>query len=329
MLIKELLLSYYNTQCLLTVAELNIADHLEKNSKSITELAILTHTYEDKLYRVMRFMAEQGVFDELPNKIFSINQESKLLLSDSVENLNDFIRLHGKYFYPAATELLQNVGSNKSSFEIKFGKSAGQYFIDHPEAGEIYNTAMKNNSEMMGKRIAEIYNFTPYPTIIDIGGGIGSLIAKILTKYPTHKGINFDIPELQTKSEQYLKSQGIAARCQYIGGSFFDGVPENGDLYILKAILHGKDDEKAIQILKHCHRVMHSTGKLILITRVITPGQHYADACVNDINMLNATSGENRSLETFETLLTKAGFSITDVIHIEGSHHIIEAQKQK
>ena len=63
MLVKELLLRYHDTQCLLAVNELSIANHLRLKGKPISELALLTHRKEEKIYRIMRYLTSRGLFD--------------------------------------------------------------------------------------------------------------------------------------------------------------------------------------------------------------------------------------------------------------------------
>ena len=39
------------------------------------------------------------------------------------------------------------------------------------------------------------------------------------------------------------QASGVEARCEIVGGSFFDGVPAGADAYIMRTILHDWDDE--------------------------------------------------------------------------------------
>src|SRR5947208_1068581 len=116
MLIKDILFGYYDTQCLYAIAKLNIADHLLSGPKSISELAQLTQANEKKLFRIMRFMSAKNLFDELPNKVFQLNQESQYLVSSTLGNLNNFICLHAEYFYQAASEISNSLKTDTTSF---------------------------------------------------------------------------------------------------------------------------------------------------------------------------------------------------------------------
>lgn len=327
MLIKELLFGYYDTQCLFTVTKLNIADYLKDGEKSINELAQLTQTDEKKLYRIMRYMAAKKVFDELPNKIFQLNGASQYLVASNQGSIKHFVQLHAHYFYQAAAELSSSIENDKSAFELKFGKIADSYLKENAAASQIYNTAQRENSELVGKLIVGIYDFSSYKTIVDVGGGIGSLLTAILLKNKNSHGINYDLPALQKTAEAYFKENHVAERCQYVGGDFFKSVPSGGDLYILKAILHGKSDDDVIKVLNHCKEALPSQGKILLIERLINKAEkNFVDACVNDINMLTVTNGSVRSVEEFEVLIEKSGLAITKIYPVQDALAIIEIQ---
>ncbi|VVC75572.1 Multifunctional cyclase-dehydratase-3-O-methyl transferase TcmN [Aquicella siphonis] len=327
MLIRDLLFAYYDTQCLYVAACLNIADHLQSGPKSIAELAGLARSNEDKLYRIMRYLSAKGLFDELSGRVFQINPESACLVSSRSGGLKHFIRLHSQYFYPAASELLNSLRSDLSPFELQFGKPSGQYFQDNVEAGEVYHHAMMENSEWFARQAVEAYDFSPYQTLVDIGGGIGTLLAAILLKYKNAKGINFDLPELQEPAERYFKTKGLASRCRFIGGDFLEGIPAGGDLYIMKSVIHGKDDSMALRLLGQFKPFLAPPVKLLVMERVLQgSGAVYLQACLNDINMLNVTRGRVRTYAEYEELFTRSGLTINKLYELQNAFCIMEVQ---
>jgi hypothetical protein len=326
MLIKDILYGYYNTQCLYTVSKLRIAEHLKTGSKSITELASLEHCDENQLYRIMRFLSAKGLFDELNDQIFSLNEESNYLLSSTSGNLKNFIDLHALYFYQAATKIFESMSAKSTPFEIKFGKPAWKLFEERPDVGQIYNVAMQEVSEYYGKLAIKKYDFSLYKTIVDVGGGLGSFLVNILRSNASANGINFDLPSLQDDAERYFIQEGMSLRCQYIAGNFFETIPATGDLYIFKAIFHGKTDEQALRILHNTKRVLPTHAKLLLIERMITHDDNFIDGCLNDINMLNITNGCVRTLEEYKELFKVSGFSISQIEPLEDALQMIELQ---
>ncbi len=324
MLIKKMLFAYYETQCLYAVSQLKIADHLKSNKKSISELAVLTACDENKLYRLLRFVSAKGLFDELPERIFSLNDESHFLLSSTAGNLNHFIHLHSDYFYQAASEISNSLQSELSAFEVKFGKPAWRLFEEDQQLGHLYHSAMQDLSDYYGKLAVKRYDFSSYRTIIDVGGGLGSFLVNILKENRLAKGINFDLPILQQEAEIYFKKENLVTRLQYIAGSFFEFIPTGGELYVFKAIFHGKTDEQALLILNNTKKVLPKNGKILLVERMITSDSDFVEGCVNDMNMLTVTRGVVRTFEEYHALFSASGFIITKNEALDGAIKMLE-----
>ena len=54
-------------------------------------------------------------------------------------------------------------------------------------------------------------------------------------------------------------------------GNVFEGLPPEGDLYIVKSVLMDESGEGANAILAACKRAMKPAGKLMVIERVLAP----------------------------------------------------------
>lgn len=328
MLIKDMLFAYYQTQCLYIVSELRIADYLEHAPCSVSKLASRINVDENKLYRIMRFISSLGLFDEVSDKTFQLNEESKYLLTSSKNNIGNFIKLHGEYFYTSATKMLDSLELGTTPFELQFGEISAKYFTSNAKAKIVYNEAMKENSELVAREIIHIYDFSKYKNIIDIGGGIGSLLANILLEHKLAHGINFDLPELKELSTHYLQGKQILEGCKFIGGDMFKNIPSNGDLYLMKAILHGKSDEIVIKLLSLVKQVLNPNRPLLLIERVIISAnsQDNLNCYINDINMLNVTQGYVRNFDEYKTILEQVGFVIVRIYPISDSLSIFECK---
>lgn len=326
MLVTELLLSYYKTQCLYVISELDIANELRYGPKSAKHLAEFKSVNADKLYRILRFLASQGLFKENEEGLFELNDESKKLLHNEESALKNFIKLHATCFYQSAEEIINAIATDASPFELKYNAGAHSYFLDNPMFGDMYNTAMSENSQCYSQLLLAIYDFSSYGKIIDIGGGFGTLLILILQKYQNTIGIVFDLPQLKSKAEENIVSNRLGERCRYISGSFFESIPEGGDIYILKAILHGKNDHMAMDILNNIKVSMKQDSKILIIDRLIDRECDYELACINDINMLNVTRGFDRTKQQFECLIKACGLFIQNIYYLEDAHFCIEIQ---
>jgi len=323
-MISKLLYGYIITQCLYVAAKLNIADHLENGSKSIEELATLTDTHYDSLNRVLRCLVTHGIFQIDENDRYALNDDALELLSDNENTLKDYVILCGEELYQSAGELLFTVKTGKSSFEKIYKQSHWQYLECHSDKAQIFHNAMEKGSQKLHDEILKHYDFSSYKQIVDVGGGKGHLLCDILAKYPATDGIVFDLKHAEQLSNEYVNSRNLEKRCQFISGNFFESIPENADLYLLKTILHDWSDEHALNILRNCKRAMKENSKLLIIEKVvnITPND---TALLGDINMLAMYSGKERTLTEFQSLLNQAGLQLNCKINTDTAFSIVEA----
>ena len=157
------------------------------------------------------------------------------------------------------------------------------------------------------------YNFGLFSRVVDVGGGQGALLAGILGAHATTRGILFDQPHVVAGADELLRKAGVAERCEVVGGSFFERVPEGGDAYLLKAILHDWEDDAAITILQACRRAIGSGRRLLVLERLIAPPNEAPDAKFSDLNMMVSPGGRERTREEFAALFAAAQFRLVSV----------------
>jgi hypothetical protein len=189
---------------------------------------------------------------------------------------------------------------------------------------------MTGASEGEISAILAAYDFSPNRRIVDVGGGRGHLLAAILGINPDASGILFDLPSVVEDARAYVASKGVLSRCQLIGGSFFEGVPEGGDLYVPKSVTNSFTDETCEALLSACRRAMNSRARLLVIDGVMpsgpdVPAQALASVALRDIAMLVMQAGRQRTEEEFRALLGSAGFAIRQVLPA-GSFSILVAE---
>lgn len=219
-MLVETLYGYKGTQCLYVAAKLNIADHLAQGNKSTDELARLTHTHSDALYRVLRCLASLGIFEEKENRLFALNKSAEPLLTDSSDSIKDFIILCGEELYQAASDLLYSTTTGQPAFPHIYGMSHWEYLEKNPAKAEIFHHAMDIGSRPIVAEIIANYDFSNCRTIIDVGGGKGLLTTEILAKNPNLHGIVFDLENATKLAAEYIAQKDIANRCDIVAGDF-------------------------------------------------------------------------------------------------------------
>ena len=121
----------------------------------------------------------------------------------------------------------------------------GSYRAAHPEEGAIFDAAMTDIMRRANAHLLAAYDFGRFATVVDVGGGRGAFLGAVLDANPEMRGILFDQPHV-------VDGAVVGERCEVVGGSFFDAVPEGADAYLLKAVLHDWEDDDALAILARC-----------------------------------------------------------------------------
>jgi hypothetical protein len=237
------------SRCVSLAAELAIADLLANGPKGIAALAMATGTRPDSLYRVLRLLTSVGVFDELENRQFRNNALSSTLINGAEHSVRHYARWFGRELHwrmYSGLETSVRTGRPWAGNEYS-DKTPFQVLAECPVDQEVFNHTMAEFSEADGPAIALSYDFGRYQTIVDIGGGHGTLAACIAAKAPQANITVIDLPHVIQSAREQLSGGGVAKQISFKGVSFFDALTGPVDLCVLKHILHDWDDEAAVR----------------------------------------------------------------------------------
>jgi hypothetical protein len=322
----SLINGYRISQAINVAATLRIADHLKDGRpRSADELASVTESNADGLYRVLRALAAVGVFKEEEGKKFTSTPMSDCLRTDSATPVSGWAMLSGSgYVWEAWSNLFHSARTGENAFQYLNGKSVWSYRLDHPEQAVIFNRAMTEMSRGSAEAVVRAYDFSAFQRIADIGGGQGLMLAAILATHPKMRGTLFDQPEVVAGAKAVLQSFGVADRCDFVGGSFFDTAPEGHDAYVMRSVIHDWDDAESIAILKVVRRAMPETAKLLLIERLIGQPNDMPEGKFMDLYMLVLPGGRERTSQEYAALFEKSGFKLARITPA-GRGAVIEA----
>jgi O-methyltransferase domain len=310
------------------MAEYKIADKLAAGPKAVETLAQETALNEDVLRRVLRALAQYGVFRETADGRFENSDLSLYMRSDVEPSLRESILfLNHNVSLRAWLELEQSLKDGKSHFVDVNGAPLFELLERDKSLNEHFAKSMINLYGPEGAKIASGYPFGQFRTLIDVGGGQGHILAAILSAHTETRGAVFDIEPTAALARNFLLNRGLADRCDAVGGSFFVEVPSGYDVYILKSILHDWDDIKATEILKTCRQAIPQQGRLLIIEEVVVPRQMVGSPHrFVDLEMLVHFGGKERTELEYDKLLRSAGFSLERVVPIKDSFlSVIEA----
>ncbi|MCX6268667.1 MAG: methyltransferase [Bacteroidetes bacterium] len=218
----------------------------------------------------------------------------------------------------------------KDPFRDKDGKETYAFLKDHPEEYLVFDKSMSNLSDLGLAPVLSAYDFSPFKTITDIGGGEGFLLANILHINPESRGILFDTPEALEKASEMLGRYQVENRTTIISGNFFNTIPETGDLYILKNIIHNWSDQQSVDLLTKISQSMVQNGRLLIIEMVVPPGNKPSLSKLLDIQMMaTMAGGKERTALEYRKLLEQSGLTLTRIIPTIAPISLIEARKNR
>ncbi|MCK5169430.1 MAG: methyltransferase domain-containing protein [Bacteroidales bacterium] len=326
--IIEMVQGFYVTRAIGVAADLNLAEYLKNDEKSIIELAKLTKAHKESLYRLMRMLVSQGIFIEKKNHVFANNRLSRTMLDQQNSMRHMIIHQVNSINWNMFEELDYVVKTGKNAAQKVLGMDVFEYLEKNPDRNEIYNQAMTNSSTMLSYAILSEYNFSKAKNIIDIGGGQGILLSMILHKYPKISGAIFDLPHVVEGAKEIANQFKVSDRLDTISGNFFENIPAGSDMYFLKSIIHNLSDEQCIKLLKDIKTILPENGKILIFEPIIENNNRYSFAKLYDIQMLVGRSGgKERTRKEFEEIIQQSGLKLNRIIQTAAPFSIIEVKK--
>ena len=330
-MLRQLAFVMRASRALYAAAELNLADFLASGSLTSAELADAAGADAATLRRLMRALVAHGVFEEETPDRFCLNAAGELLRRNVPGSQRAGVLFTaGDMRWQLWLDFLECVRTGRAAVERSFGKTVFERHAENSEEGALFNQAMASFSAALSAPLMAAYEFGLFRRIADIGGGTGRLLADLLTAHRNARGVLFDLPNVVTGALPVLAASGVEARCDVVGGSFFDGLPSGADAYILRAILHDWDDDRAIAILANCRKAMTADAILLIVERVLPEKAvrgRAANSYLLDLEMLvNTPGGRERTEEEFRTILTTAGFAAMRVVSTTTATSIIEGR---
>lgn len=308
------------------VADLRIADKIGPDANcSIADLALKCEVLQPPLLRILRALAAFKVFRIETDGTIAHTPRSLLLRTDTRNSLH-----HGARFWTSrgswrAWEHLDAVLEGKNPHEVAWGTHRFDYLREHTEEARVFDAFMANFPDNRHQALAAAYDFSHSKLIIDIGGGNGEALRRILDRYPDARGVILDREDVVAAiGPDELAGGRIAAT----GGSFFDEVPTGGDRYLLVRVLHDWADDDVVRILRTCRAAMQTPARLLIVESILEPDptRGRVTEYLIDMQMMAMFGNARERTETeFRELLGTAGFELARVISTSAPVSILEA----
>ncbi|KAK3013435.1 hypothetical protein RJ639_010247 [Escallonia herrerae] len=308
--------------------ELDVLEIMAKASAQLTSREVASHLPTQNpeapamLERVLWFLASNSILtctlitDEDGNtkRMYGLAPICKLFVRDqngaSMAPL--MLLLQDKVFVDSWFHLKEAIIEGGIPFNKAHGMDAFEYPAKDSRFNEIFNAAMHCQTTLAMTKILETYKgFEDVKEMVDVGGGTGATLGRIISKYPQIKGINFDLPHV-------IRDAPPCPGVQHIGGDMFQNVPR-GEVIFMKWILHDWSDDHCLKLLENCRNALPQSGKVVVVEWIVPeyPDTDLMSKSVtcSDMQMLTVNpGGKERTEKEFDALARGAGFAASVVV---------------
>jgi C-methyltransferase len=305
MQVKEQLKSFFTDHwkymAVSAACKLDIFDAIKRGANTIHDIANQKKLDKEQLRHLLNALVESG-FLEINNGFFLLNAQSELLTEDHEDRLKYACQIWSSEHLDMWQNLPSLVKSGKSPFIEQNSQSYFVYLNNHPEKLEEYHKAMDEYARDDYKSIGDIIDFSVHHSVLDVGGGLGTLIRRIKQAYP---GIKCHLMDLKMVVDQTSFDD-----IEIHAGDFFLSIPQVADGIVLSRVLHDWNDEHALVILTNCYTALPEKGRLYIIENCL-------DGLNSSLPLLNLNMGLmcdsfERSSSEYEKLAHESGFSLLE-----------------
>jgi hypothetical protein len=289
-----------------SAAQLRLADAVSDEPTDVHDVAVAVGADPDALDRLMRALVAFGIFRQDAPRRYAHTDISRALKSDSPTHALDILLTGGKWGWETWGGLADSVRTGESAFRRIYGKDLFSYLAEDDEDARAYYRGLTAHACGMDSGLAKAIDLTDVKTVVDVGGGSGSLLRALLEHNPNVSGILFDREYVLSAADPVLCSGTLAGRCRMETGNCLEALPA-ADLYIFRQVLHMWNDETCVQALSRCTAAKSHGGSVVVLEQLISDPPQTAFAPLMDLHMLLVTGGRERTKQEYADLFERAG----------------------
>ena len=323
--IMQMTVGYWLSKAIYCAAKAGVADALVDGPQSVADLATGADVHPENLHRLLRALASVGVFTETSPGHFGNTPASEFLGNDHPQGMRHFALMACDDLYEAWCDLDHALETGGSAVEKRFGGDFFAKISSDPQKVHVFDKAMQEIHGCETDLMLAHHDFARYETVLDVGGGNGSTLHGILAAHPALRGQLFELPQVIEGARDSLQEAGMLDRIELLPGDFFEAVSGQADCIILRHVLHDWSDAESVTILRHARAALQEGGRLLIVEKVITPGNDPDFAKLLDLNMM-AIGGKERTESQYQALLEEAGLRLEAVHVLPGPTDMIEAR---
>lgn len=324
--IAQLAFGSMAAQTMRAALRLRVVELIGDKEMEAADVAAQAAAAPQPMGRLLRAMAGLGLLREHATGTFGVTPAGALLDSRRPGSLASFAHMFTEPAIIRAWEHLDDsVRTGDTAFDRVFGTDFFGHLKQHPELSALFNAAMSQATRGAAAVLPGAVDFGRFTTVMDVGGGDGTLLSAVLREYPGLTGVVYDTEEGLAQAPETLRDNGLTDRCSLVAGDFFRSVPggaEGADLHMMKSIVHDWSDEQVVTILSNCRAALPPGGRVLIIEPVLPEVVHPETAgltYLSDLNMLVNVGGRERTRAEFDEVCRRAGLTVTSVTPLPGA----------
>lgn len=290
---------------------LRLAEHIEAGATSIDELAAKAGCDTHMLHAMLIHLVGKGVFTSPAPGQFAVNDAARILD-------NPFLSLDGVggRIAGAWSTLLTLVRTGSSGYSEVFGMPFWEDLAAHPLLAASFDALMGHSGYAVPRPdIPLSAGWSGIHTVVDVGGGTGSMLAALLGAHPSLHGILVDQPATVARASFPADVRGRVKLCRQ---SFFDPLPAGADVYLLRRVLNDWADAEKVAILRRCAEAAASSSGVILICGGVSPDGAPPQLTIDMV----LTGGRTISLPEFRRLAGQAGLGVVATMQRQDGYFV-------
>ena len=303
----QLMSSLWVTRAVGTFARLGFADAMEKGADQPAALAAPHGFDAGRVYRLLRALTTVGIVTENAGGRFTLTPLGRLLGSSSPHSMRTAAILLTEYHADIWANL-DGALKGGTAFEALKGQPLFEWLAKNPDQGARFQRMMLEVHGPETPAIVGAYDFSRHQHIIDVGGGNGSLLSAILAAFPGQRATLFDLPEGIAAAKR--GEGGALPGVTLAAGDVFKAVPEGGDLYLVRHLLHDYADEEVTKILQNIRRAMRPDARVLVLEKPVPVDDTPGPGRWLDLHVMLLTGGAERTLEEYSALFARADLKL-------------------
>jgi len=324
--ILELTFATVLSRALYALVQRGVLDMLAAGPATPDEVAAKVGGHPVAMLQTLRALASVGIFSHGSDGRFGLTTVGETLVSGHPTAARELVLTFGAPgFWTAFGEMPRVLETGRTGVELAFGMSAFDYLRAHPEEEAVFNRTMIAVHGGEPAAVAAAYDFSGVGTVVDVGGGLGTMLVTLLQHNPALSGVLFDAPTVVQAARDTIAGAGLEGRCEWVGGDFFTAVPAGGDAYVLSHIIHDWNVDQCHTILRNCRDAMNPGGRILIVEMVLPPGPEPHPGKLLDLIMLTIPGGRERTAEEYAELLAPVGLRVARVVPTASPVSVVEA----